>query len=116
MDNFIYDNFSDVYAFRAAIQTRPDNGKAKHASREGDRDFAGMPYDKAVEALTDGLPEATAPSGEMFGTDRMVEALNSCPDSSPEAILGTVRNAVDAFVGDAEQFDDLTMMCLQYKG
>lgn len=27
-----------------------------------------------------------------------------------------IRNAVDTFVGDAEQFDDLTMMCLEYRG
>ena len=65
---------------------------------------------------TDGLPEATAGSGEMFGTERMVAALNSCEDGGPEKILSTVTEAVDAFVGDAEQFDDLTMMCLEYKG
>ncbi|MDO5133083.1 MAG: PP2C family protein-serine/threonine phosphatase [Eubacteriales bacterium] len=65
---------------------------------------------------TDGVPEATADSMEMFGTKRMVETLNSCADNSPEEILRTVRSAVDAFVGDAEQFDDLTMMCLEYRG
>ena len=35
---------------------------------------------------------------------------------SPEELLKSVRKAVDAFVGDAEQFDDLTMLCLEYKG
>ena len=34
----------------------------------------------------------------------------------PEEVLGTVRAAVDDFVGTAEQFDDLTMVCLKYKG
>ena len=37
-------------------------------------------------------------------------------DGSPEEILCAVKEAVDTFVGDAEQFDDLTMMCLTYKG
>ena len=52
----------------------------------------------------------------MFGIERVGAALNTCGDSSPEEILRTIRSTVDAFVGDAEQFDDLTMMCLEYKG
>ena len=74
-----------------------------------------FPGDKLF-VYTDGVPEATAAGGNMFGTDRMISALNTRADGSPEAILDGVRNAVDAFVGDAEQFDDLTMMCLEYKG
>ena len=46
----------------------------------------------------------------------MLEAMNEDPDASPEEILKNVRKAVDAFVKDAEQFDDLTMLCLEYKG
>ena len=65
---------------------------------------------------TDGVPEATAGNGEMFGTDRMLAALNKDPGAAPEDILGSVRKAVDAFVGGAEQFDDLTMLCLSYVG
>ena len=55
-------------------------------------------------------------SEEMFGPDRMIDALNRDPAASPREILGTVRAAVDGFVKDAEQFDDLTMLCLEYKG
>ena len=73
------------------------------------------PGDKLF-VYTDGVPEATAVSGEMFGTNRMLDALNSCADSSTEIILQEVRKTVDAFVGDARQFDDLTMMCLEYRG
>ena len=65
---------------------------------------------------TDGVPEATDANGELFGTERMVEALNTCAEESPEEILRRVRIAVDAFVGDAEQFDDLTMLCIEYHG
>ena len=46
----------------------------------------------------------------------MLGALNACADSSPREILTGVRDAVDAFVGEAEQFDDMTMLCLTYKG
>ena len=61
---------------------------------------------------TDGVPEATADSMEMFGVERIMTALNSNADGSPEENLSCVKRAVDAFVGDAEQFDDLTMMLL----
>ena len=65
---------------------------------------------------TDGVPEATDANQELFGTDRMLEALNSDPDAAPADILKNVRSAVDSFVKDAEQFDDLTMLCVEYKG
>ena len=52
----------------------------------------------------------------MFGTERMLAALNEVPTGSPEQILKKVRSAVDDFVKGAEQFDDLTMLCLEYKG
>jgi len=65
---------------------------------------------------TDGVPEATDGNNEMFGTDRMLQALNQDPTVSPEQILRNVRQAVDGFVQDAEQFDDLTMLCLEYRG
>ena len=64
---------------------------------------------------TDGVPEATDANQEMFGTDRMLEALNIEPTASPETILRHVREAVNGFVKDAEQFDDLTMLCLEFR-
>ena len=65
---------------------------------------------------TDGVTEATDEKGELFGTERMLGALNAFADASPREILTGVRDAVDAFVGEAEQFDDMTMLCLTYKG
>ncbi len=65
---------------------------------------------------TDGVPEATDAKGELFGTARMIDALNACAAKSPKGILIDVKRAVDAFVGSAEQFDDLTMLCIEYKG
>ncbi|MBR3474131.1 MAG: SpoIIE family protein phosphatase [Oscillospiraceae bacterium] len=65
---------------------------------------------------TDGVPEATAADNGMFGKERMLAALNESPDGSPDQILRNVRRAVDDFVQGAEQFDDLTMLCLKYKG
>ncbi|MBP3913877.1 MAG: serine/threonine-protein phosphatase [Lachnospiraceae bacterium] len=65
---------------------------------------------------TDGVPEATNTREEMFGLERMTEALKGRGEIEPEENLKHVQVAVDAFVGDAEQFDDMTMMCLEYKG
>ena len=65
---------------------------------------------------TDGVPEATNADGELFGTERMLEALNSDSSAKPEQILKNVRAAVDGFVKEAEQFDDLTMLCMEYRG
>ena len=65
---------------------------------------------------TDGIPEATNADGQMFGTDRMLAALNGETDATPEKHIQNVHNAVDAFVKQAQQFDDLTMLCLEYKG
>ena len=65
---------------------------------------------------TDGVPEATDAHEEMFGIDRMMETLNQKPDASPEDTLRNVHEAVNLFVAGAEQFDDLTMLCLEYKG
>ena len=73
------------------------------------------PGDK-IFLYTDGVPEATDADECLFGTDRMLDALNSDPAAGPEQILRNVRSSVDAFVKEAEQFDDLTMLCMEYRG
>ena len=87
--------------------------------------MAGVPYKEyeiqlekgdKIFVYTDGVPEATSASDELYGTDRMIDALNSNIEANPEEVLINVRASVDAFVGNAEQFDDLTMVCLEYKG
>ena len=65
---------------------------------------------------TDGIPEATDSENGLFGKERMLSALNGQKNASPERMLERVRDAVDDFVGDAEQFDDLTMLGFEYKG
>ena len=73
------------------------------------------PGDKLF-VYTDGVPEANDPDGNMFEVKRMIDALNEDPDASPAQILGAVRGEISIFVREAEQFDDLTMLCLEYKG
>lgn len=61
---------------------------------------------------TDGVPEATNGQDVLYGTDRMINALNLEPLAEPERLLHNVRKSVDEFVGDAPQFDDLTMLAV----
>ena len=65
---------------------------------------------------TDGVPEATDSSNQMFSVSRMLDALNAHREESPQGILEGVQQSVNDFVGDAPQFDDLTMLCLEFKG
>jgi sigma-B regulation protein RsbU (phosphoserine phosphatase) len=62
---------------------------------------------------TDGVPEATDSTNELYGNERMLEALNSSPDILPETIVKTVKEKIDEFVGEAPQFDDITMLAIQ---
>ncbi len=66
----------------------------------------------ALFLYTDGVPEATNANHELFGTDRLLEAMNSLHNEEPKDMLTGVKNAIDEFVGEAEQFDDLTMLGL----
>jgi sigma-B regulation protein RsbU (phosphoserine phosphatase) len=73
------------------------------------------PGDKLF-VYTDGVPEATDKDSDMFGTDRMIDTLNRDPGASPEELLKTLEGDVRKFVGKAEQFDDFTMLCIEYRG
>ncbi len=65
---------------------------------------------------TDGVTEATSREQELFGNDRMLSALNRDPDAHPEKVLANVTDGINTFVAGAEQFDDITMLCLKYNG
>ncbi|MBQ9060621.1 MAG: PP2C family protein-serine/threonine phosphatase [Firmicutes bacterium] len=85
----------------------------------------GIPYRQSEYQLqpgstlfvfTDGLAEAQDSDETLLGEARISEALNKEPEVSPRQILANVTDSVTQFVGSAEQFDDLTMLCLHYKG
>ena len=62
------------------------------------------------------MNEAADPTGQQFGTDRMIDALNLDTDASPEDTLNNVLSSVRAFAGGAEQADDITMLSFRYTG
>lgn len=65
---------------------------------------------------TDGVPEAANANEELFGTERMLEALNKNPDAPSKELLHKVKESIDVFVGSAPQFDDITMLSVTYFG
>ena len=65
---------------------------------------------------TDGIPEATKEDKSMFGLDNMIKSLNKNKDKTPKDIIEGVIESVDKFIEEAPQFDDMTMLCVEYKG
>ena len=75
-----------------------------------------LPENGTLFVYTDGAPEATNASKEMFGMDRMLEVLNRDPELTPVELINNMTWAINTFVDVAPQFDDLTMLCVKYKG
>lgn len=65
-----------------------------------------------IFVYTDGVPEATNSENVLFGTDRMLAALNQKPDAGCREVLQDVHRAIDVFMDGAPQFDDITMLAL----
>ena len=70
----------------------------------------------SLYVYTDGVTEATRSDDVLFGIDRMLEALNKNPNADPKTMLENVRSDIDLFVGEAPQFDDITMLGFKYLG
>lgn len=64
---------------------------------------------------TDGVAEATNTQNELYGTDRMLAALNLHKDANTEELLRYMKEDIDQFVGEAPQFDDITMLALEFQ-
>ncbi len=67
---------------------------------------------------TDGVTEASTKENILYGNDRLLACLADCADCADadvQSMLETVKKSVDGFVRDSEQFDDMTMLCFQWK-
>ena len=70
----------------------------------------------AIYLYTDGVTEATNMSEELYGEERLKKVLDEHKDETVEKICAEVKKDVDEFVGEAPQFDDITMLAIRYKG
>ncbi len=73
------------------------------------------PGDK-LYLYTDGVAEATDAHDELYGTDRMLNALNRYKENTCKELLVNMKADIDLFVGEAPQFDDITMLSLELRG
>ena len=64
---------------------------------------------------TDGVTEATDKDGKLYGMCRLGEVLGQNASLPPTELLVKIKEDIDTFVGDAPQFDDITMLCLEYR-
>lgn len=71
------------------------------------------PGDKIFQ-YTDGVTEATNAANELYGMERLANVLSENTAKKPAELLPAVKADIDAFVGDAPQFDDITMLCVSY--
>ena len=71
---------------------------------------------RKIFVYTDGVTEATNTNIELFGEERLLDALNHNPDADPEELLPIVKKNIDDFAGEAPQFDDITMLSFIYNG
>ena len=110
-------------AVKRAVSGEYELVKYRHtpavATMEGlvfrNREFQLEPGDM-IFVYTDGVTEATDSGNNLFGEERLLEALNQCDSSDTKDILASVKRSIDTFVGEAPQFDDITMMAVKYNG
>ena len=79
------------------------------------RPFTLSPGDCLI-VYTDGVPEANNESQEMFGEERLTETLNRNASASPKELIGRLEEAISEFAAGVPQFDDITMLGVQYNG
>lgn len=72
------------------------------------------PGDKLFQ-YTDGVTEATDKDNRLYGMERLEQTLAKNTRQSPQELLACVKTDIDLFVGDAPQFDDITMLCLEFR-
>ena len=65
---------------------------------------------------TDGVTEATDANENLFGDERLLQTLRDAGNREPAEICPFVKSRIDEFVGDAPQFDDITMLALKFVG
>ena len=97
-----------VYRHSPAVAVMPGIRFRQHEFRLNPGD--------SLFVYTDGVPEATNAKGELFGNERMLESLNKNPATEATELLRGLRRDIDAFVAEAPQFDDITMLMMQYWG
>ncbi len=103
--NGSYEIFKDKHGLAIGAMNKAKYVNHEMTLKKGDSIFV----------YTDGVAEATDSHLDLFGTERTIDALNAMPKKyTQKEILKCMREAVDGFVKEAPQFDDITMLGLKY--
>ena len=73
-------------------------------------DEARLEKEDSLFIFTDGVTEAMNPEGQLFGEARLEGILGRANQSSPRALTGDALQSVEQFAGEADQFDDITIL------
>ena len=84
--------------------------EAKYAVRETRLEAGDL-----LLAFTDGIPDSKNDADEFFGHDRLEAILTSTPAASPSDLLAGIQAQLHQFIGSAEQFDDITVLGIQFQ-
>ena len=79
------------------------------------REYALEPGDM-IFVYTDGVTDALDSAGRRFGEDGILKAIDRCGSTDPESIVSSMRTDIKRFSGNADQFDDICMICFKYNG
>jgi len=132
----ILDKARGTFSFASAghnplIAVRQETGKAEVIKTKGFPLGMVAPeaYEKRMESgridlsandrlvlYTDGVNEAQSPAGEEFGLERFIRIIEKNPDSNAEELVGEVLRQQSLFVGDAPQYDDITLLAIKWLG
>ncbi len=64
---------------------------------------------------TDGVPEATNTENKLYGEERLLDFMNKNASTEATELLPMLKANIDEFVGESPQFDDITMLMLDFK-
>jgi len=101
-----YELLNDSHGFVMGVMPGMEHEEYQIQMKPGDGIFV----------YSDGAPDAVNGQEDQFGRERLLEALNCRSNEMPMELLKHVKGDIDSFVGDAPQFDDITMLCLIYGG
>jgi len=107
---FIRDS-SGIFKINKSKHSRPLG--LKFNAKFSEEKFTLKPGD-VFFTYTDGATEANNEKGEEFGLERLTTALNECPDDNPKELTEFLLQKINAFTGNAPQFDDITTLCIKY--
>ena len=86
-----------------------------HPKSYHDRSILLRPGDMLMQ-YSDGVTEACDGKKQFFGESKLMAALNDAASNEPNQLLLHIDERIKLFVGEAPQFDDITLLCLRYNG